>query len=161
MAGRIRFEGREPFIKFHPNASPAHVELVNSERNDCVVRTMATCFRIPYVTAHAIAASLGRKPGHGMGADVWVTRWMQCEVRNGNALPAHSYVDANVAITPMTGQVLIREGMTLGKFMRTNPKGTFFVWVRSHVMCVRDGVVLDTGTPAWKQKIRGLWRIVE
>lgn len=160
MPGRIKFKGAEPFSRFHPNTSPAHMELVNSEKNDCVVRAMAACFRVPYAHAHAVAASLGRKRGRGMQNDAWVGRWMQCEVSNGNALPAHAYVNASVMITP-GGNLFIREGMTLGKFMRINPQGTFLVWVRSHVMCVRDGVVLDTGTPAWKQKIRGLWRIVK
>ena len=42
--------------------------------------------------------------------------------------------------------------MTVGTFVKQNPKGTFFVLVRRHAFTIKDGVVIGNPEDATKIK---------
>jgi hypothetical protein len=42
--------------------------------------------------------------------------------------------------------------MTVGTFIKQNPKGTFFVLVRQHAFTIKDGVVIGNYEDAVKTK---------
>ena len=37
----------------------------------------------------------------------------------------------------------VSKRITIGRFCKENPKGTFIITSASHAMCVRDGVLID------------------
>jgi hypothetical protein len=46
----------------------------------------------------------------------------------------------------------INRKMTVGTFIKQNPKGTFFVLVRQHAFTIKDGVVIGNYEDAVKTK---------
>jgi hypothetical protein len=49
------------------------------------------------------------------------------------------------------GETKVRQ-MTVGTFIKQNPKGTFFVLVRQHAFTIKDGVVIGNYEDAVKTK---------
>ena len=45
-----------------------------------------------------------------------------------------------------------RRNMTVGTFVKQNPKGTFFVIVKGHAFTIKDGVVIGNFEDAIKTK---------
>ena len=48
--------------------------------------------------------------------------------------------------------VIKRRSMTVGTFVKRNPKGTFFVIVNRHAFTIKDGVVIGNVEDAIKTK---------
>ena len=48
--------------------------------------------------------------------------------------------------------VIKRRNMTVGTFVKQNPKGTFFVIVKGHAFTIKDGVVIGNFEDAIKTK---------
>lgn len=100
------------------------------ENRDCTVKAQAACFNISYGRAHRQLAKAGRKARHGANITVMAR-----------------------AISYQTGEEfekIVKEfwsarygRITIGRFCRENPKGTFIITSASHAMCVRDGVLID------------------
>lgn len=108
-----------------------------SETNDCAVRAIALAFDVPYVDVHKFLKVAGRPD------------------RKGTPFPA---IDAAVRFysrgridTAFRGAVYdcprvighwvalwASERITVASFERLMPKGTYLVYTRSHLLCVRD-----------------------
>jgi hypothetical protein len=46
----------------------------------------------------------------------------------------------------------VKRQMTVGTFVKKNPKGTFFVLVKGHAFTIKDGVVIGNYEDAVKTK---------
>ena len=134
--------------------------IAKSEKADCVVRAFASSFDIPYDNAHKyVAEQFGRKPKKGTYgtvsklvrmADNRTTvnykRVYPVGVRKSSTLI--NSLSYNVTIK---GEPKLRQ-MTVGTFIKQNPKGTFFVLVRHHAFTIKDGVVIGNFDDAVKTK---------
>ena len=135
-------------------------ETARRETNDCVVRAFASSFEVSYDYAHKfVADEFGRKPRKGTYGTISklvkmadslfkVNGKKVCPVgirHNDNMLRSLMY-DVKVK-----GEIKKRN-MTVGTFVKQNPKGTFFVLVRRHAFTIKDGVVIGNWDDAIKIK---------
>jgi len=135
-------------------------ETARRETNDCVVRAFASSFEVSYDYAHKfVADEFGRRPRKGTYGTVSklvkmadslfkVNGKKVCPVgirHNDNMLRSLMY-DVKVK-----GEIKKRN-MTVGTFVKQNPKGTFFVLVRRHAFTIKDGVVIGNWDDAIKIK---------
>ena len=102
------------------------------ESGCCSVIALANTMDWSFGKAHRFMAKHGRKHGRGM-AMYQISRVMQkLNKERGN--------DCN--------------GMTINRFVKSNPKGSYYVLVRGHALAVVDGTVQDwTGDTAQRRKI--------
>ena len=135
-------------------------ETARRETNDCVVRAFASSFEVSYDYAHKfVADEFGRRPRKGTYGTISklvkmadslfkVNGKKVCPVgirHNDNMLRSLMY-DVKVK-----GEIKKRN-MTVGTFVKQNPKGTFFVLVRRHAFTIKDGVVIGNWDDAIKTK---------
>ena len=135
-------------------------KIAKSENADCVVRAFASAFDISYDKAHKyVAEKFNRQPKRGTYGTV--SRLVQMAdnrttvnykkvypvgVRKSSTLI--NSLSYNVTIK---GEKKLRQ-MTVGTFIKQNPKGTFFVLVRQHAFTIKDGVVIGNYEDAVKTK---------
>jgi hypothetical protein len=101
------------------------------EKLDCAVRALAAFCRetLTYDRAHDIFERLGRKSRHKS----YCTR---------SALWELGYALVNVHMN-----------MSLSKFVKLNPKGRFFIHVRSHCFVLENSNVLDLAPVSGKRQV--------
>lgn len=102
-----------------------------AEQNDCTVRAAAIRFTTSYTRAHELLKEIGREPGRGINSRILKNLFdkMGLELR----------------------KPLFK--ITLGQFIKQNPKGRFFVVVRAHAVGISDGVCIDTLPPRLRMKV--------
>jgi len=135
--------------------------IAKSETNDCVVRAfVASAFDVTYDRAHKyVAEKFGRKPKKGTYGTVSKLVKMVDDRTTVNYKKVHTVgvrksstmiisLSYNVTIK---GEKKLRQ-MTVGTFIKQNPKGTFFVLVRQHAFTIKDGVVIGNYEDAVKTK---------
>jgi len=101
------------------------------EKNDCVVRALATFARerFTYAQAHEIFTKAGRKPRH------------RCRVTE-KVLREQGY--------PL---IWLCQNMSLNRFIKENPRGRFYICVRGHAFVIENGKILDTFVTGGKRQI--------
>jgi len=135
--------------------------IARGETNDCVVRAFASSFDVSYDYAHKyVAEEFGRKPRKG----TYYTASKMTKLSEG-VLKVNSKkiipigTKSNSVFYPYSlsyevkvkGEKVKRQ-MTVGKFVKKNPKGTFFILVRGHAFTIKDGVVIGNPEDAIKTK---------
>jgi len=144
------------------NAIKGYTESViaKSERGDCVVRAFASSFDVSYDFAHKyVADEFGRKPKKGTyGTVTTLVKMVDKLIRvNGKQIYTigvrhnHQMLGSLVYNVTVKG-VTKKRNMTVGTFVKQNPKGTFFVLVRQHAFTIKDGVVIGNPEDATRTK---------
>lgn len=135
--------------------------IAKGETNDCVVRAFASSFEVSYDYAHKfVAEEFKRQPKRG----TYFTASKMVKLSEGlikvngkRILPvgektksiAYPYsVSYDVRVK---GEIKKRQ-MTVGTFVKKNPKGTFFVLIKRHAFTIKDGVVIGNPEDAMKLK---------
>lgn len=99
---------------------------IKNRTDDCAIRAISAAFDVSWDTAFDALASRAKQMGEVMHSDdVW-----------GSLLRQYGYT-----------KELIPDSCpeyTLRDFSEDHPKGVFIVKTSQHVVCVRDGVILDT-----------------
>ena len=157
-------------------------KLAKLESNDCVVRTLASVFGITYNQSHKFCTNdLKRKPRRGVSNYIY-----HGFLDNGNAISQYKF---DKSIEPIHYEpVLISKTktniwgdtyqsasyhtlytkrgkkyskLTVGAFMKTNPKGTYIMSVRGHTFAIVDGVIVGNYSDARKAKVivERIWKI--
>lgn len=108
--------------------SPEIIEVSRKfkEHNDCTVKAWVNCFDCSYEKAHAWLKRFGRQNRRGPTMDKLQAALESCKI-------------AKVRIGPYSRGNRI----TLSNFCKTHNKGRYYVVVRGHALCVKDGVVYD------------------
>lgn len=125
--------------------------IAKRETNDCVVRAFASSFGVTYDFAHKFVENeFKRKPRCG----TFFTISKMCklhdesiEVNGKKVYPLG--VPSKSIVSPFTldyqvkvkGEMVKRQ-MTVGTFVKQNPKGSYFVVVKGHAFTIKDGVVV-------------------
>jgi len=144
------------------NAIKGYTEsaIAKGETNDCVVRAFASSFDVSYDYAHKyVADEFGRKPKKGTYGTITTLVKMSdnsLKVNGKKIYPVGERHDDHLLRSLMydvkvKGEIKKRN-MTVGTFVKQNPKGTFFVLVRRHAFTIKDGIVIGNPEDAIKTK---------
>lgn len=144
------------------NAIKGYVESViaKSESRDCVVRAFASSFDVSYDFAHKyVADEFGRKPRKGTYGTVAKLVNMADKLIKVNGkkicplgVRHNDYMLRSLMYDVTVKGVTKKRNMTVGTFVKQNPKGTFFVLVKGHAFTIKDGIVIGNPEDATKTK---------
>lgn len=149
-------------LPYEGNAIKGYTEsaIAKGETNDCVVRAFASAFEITYDKAHKyVKEKFGRKDRQGTYGTVSTLVKMADDrttvnykkVRPVGVRKSSTMVNSLSYNVTIKGEKKVRQ-MTVGTFVKQNPKGTFFVLVRQHAFTIKDGVVIGNPEDAVKTK---------
>ena len=155
MKNKLPYEATGNAIKGYTESKTA-----KGETNDCVVRAFASSFDVSYDYAHKyVADEFGRKPRKGTyGTVSKLVKMSDNLVRvNGKKIyPVgnrhNDHLLKSLMYDVKVKGVTKKRNMTVGTFVKQNPKGTFFVLVRQHAFTIKDGVVIGNPEDAIKTK---------
>ena len=157
MKNRLPYEKKSDAIKGYVDS-----KIAKGEKNDCVVRAFASSFEIPYDEAHSFVSKFfNRQPRKG----TYLTSYKLVQMadkkmvinnktvntmgsRNNNHMFRSLDYDVKVK------GVVKKRRMTVGKFVKDNPKGTFFILVRGHAFTIKNGSVIGNWSDAEKLRTR-------
>ena len=164
MKNKLPYEATGNAIKGYTESKTAQ-----GETNDCVVRAFASAFEVSYDYAHKyVANEFGRKPRKGTygTAETLVKMSDNLFKVNGKKVcpVGHRYSSnmfGSLSYDVKVKGITKRRSMTVGTFVKQNPKGTFFVLVRRHAFTIKDGVVIGNLQDAKQRRkhITGAWKI--
>jgi hypothetical protein len=135
--------------------------IAKSETNDCVVRAFASAFDVTYDKAHKyVKEKFGRKDNQGTYGTVLTLNKMvenNTQVNYKKIKSVGKRIRKNSTFKTLEYEVKVKgekvkRQMTVGTFIKQNPKGTFFVLVRQHAFTIKDGVVIGNFEDAVKTK---------
>jgi hypothetical protein len=110
------------------------VDGFDSERLDCTVRAIASCFGISYTDAHARLAALGRQSRH--------------------TFSLRDHADA-LGLTQITFNLLPCTFATVSKKLQ---QGRYIVSTAHHVFAVVDGFTFDVVAPSPRLRVKMIWQ---
>lgn len=114
----------------------------DSERNDCTVRALAIATETLYTKAFMKLAAAGRRRNCGFH--------VSSILKNNSVHFGHQFK-----------KLKFRKPITLQKFIKKYPHGTFYVQKYGHVFVVRDGAVLDVFRPGAYTRIKKAWEVTK
>lgn len=156
MKNRLPYEATGKAIKGYSDS-----KIAKGEINDCVVRAFASSFEVSYDYAHKyVAEEFKRQPRKGtFGTAMKIVNMSTggVAVNNKKIYPIGEKRNRITIPYSLTYKVkvkgeLIERQMTVGTFIKKNPKGTFFVLVKGHAFTIKDGVVIGNFEDAVKAK---------
>ena len=116
--------------------SPEH------ELNDCTVRALAITTESSYHDAYMILSSFGRKPNRGTSIRKF-------------------FKNNRIVLNKVFTKLKFRKQITLNKFVKKYPVGTFYVRKTRHVFVVKDGVAIDMTKPKTFCRLTDAWEVTE
>jgi len=143
-------------------------ELARNEKNDCVVRAVATAADISYRTAHEFCKNVfGRVEKRGTNNMNIVTQMLSAET-SGIELEGKKFgvkVLGKSRIRnryKLKGEIIWRQ-KTLKSFIQDNPKGRYMVMIANHALTVKDGEVYDWKSNRFKPttKVQAAYELIE
>jgi len=146
-------------------------KVAKTEKNDCVVVTIASCFDISYDRAHKFCKDyFNRQDGQGTHS---VPFKMNNFYNTGKTLnykkvkPMGKKIIQGLNSTYTLDYEVKVKGikqyrrMTVGTFIKQNPKGTFFMLVERHAFTIKDGIVIGNLQDAQQKRkhVHKAWEI--
>lgn len=155
MKNKLPYEATGTAIKGYSDS-----KIAKGETNDCVVRAFASAFEVSYDYAHKyVANEFGRQSRKGTYGTATKLVKMADELFKVNGKKVHpvghrysSTMFGSLAYDVKVKGVTKRRNMTVGTFVKRNPKGTFIVLVRQHAFTIKDGVVMGNFEDSIKTK---------
>lgn len=115
------------------------------EKNDCTVKAIAAACGVSYGKAHRTLAKLGRQ--RGRGASLMMIHRAVDAVMGTATDYHHTYKGSDI-------------GLTLNRFRKAHPTGSYIICSRGHAMAVVEGELIDwTADTAGRRKVTNVWRI--
>jgi len=136
------------YLSVNSNYSKTDCELAKAEKNDCVVRSLASATGVSYRTAHKFCKDVfgreDRKGTSNLGLTTGLLKAEKDGLKIGNknfSIKKLGKVDTK-NLYKVHGESIWRK-KTLKSFMQSHPKGTYLVMVAKHALTVKDGELLD------------------
>lgn len=134
------------------------------EKNDCVVRAIASAADMDYDTAHEyVKKKFKRKEGKGTYDFQYNMNMMS---KNGEKINNKSIEIITEEHNTMYYYVTIKgvrklRSTTTGSFIKKYPKGTFVIVVKGHAFTIKDGVIIGRSFDGkqLKKQIYNVWKI--
>ena len=127
-----------------PTQNYEHVRMIlrsqsgYNETNFCTVVSIATAFNWSAGKAHRLLAKHGRQHRKGPSWSIYTRALREACAKEGKHLQLSEAYN----------------GMTIGRFAKEHPTGTWIIAVKGHVICLKDGVFQDwTADTAGRRKI--------
>lgn len=123
-------------------------EIAKNEKNDCVVRSIASAAEVSYKVAHEFCAKVfGRKEKKGVNGLVLASELLKAQdegLKIGNKeFEVYGLKKQEVCNKyKLHGEEIWRK-KTIKSFVQSHPVGTFLVMVANHALCIKDGELLD------------------
>jgi len=130
-----------------------------SERNDCVVRAVASTFNLKYDTAHKfVADEFGRQPRKGtFGTAIKLSNRDNILGIKYKLIPKLNLLYPGSDIHQKKGKEPVNIPLRL--FLERFPKGKYFVLVKRHAFSVIDGVVIGNKNDGDRLKAKILFAL--
>lgn len=112
------------------------------ERNDCTVRALAISTGQSYSDCYNVLAQFGRKPNKGTNIRKF-------------------FKNNKTVFNFWFKKLSFRKQITLNKFVKKYPTGTFYVRISRHVFVVKDGVAIDMARPRQYCRITDAWEVID
>jgi hypothetical protein len=136
------------YLSVNSNYSKTDCSLAKAEKNDCVVRSLASATGVSYRTAHTFCKEeMGRENKKGTNNLLMTNLFLKAQddgLKLGTkdfdvyGLKKHEVKN----LYKLKGEEIWRQ-KTLKSFMKSHPKGTYMVMVAKHALCVKDGELFD------------------
>ena len=143
------------YLKVNNKYASFDSELARSEKNDCVVRSVASAADVTYRTAHKFCKDVfGRTDKRGTN-NVNIVSQMLIAETSGIELEGKKF---SVRVLgkgeiknryKLKGEVIFRK-KTLKSFIASHMKGTYLVMIANHALTVKDGEVYDWNSNKFK-----------
>ena len=138
--------------------------LAKSEKNDCVVRAIASASEMDYETAHQfVKETFKRKNGKGTFG---LGNGMNLLSKNGKQINGKDVQIISEEHNTMLYYVVVKSVKTLratttSSFIKKYPVGSYVVVVKGHAFTIKDGVVIGNPDDGKKMRkhIAGAWKI--
>lgn len=143
------------YLKVNEGYASYSNNVAKEEKNDCVVRSLASATGVDYNTAHKFAKDVfGREDKKGTSNLNLVATMYNAEDKGieigGKKFKVEVLGKARTKnLYKLHGEEIYRK-KTISSFMKDNPKGTFLVMVANHALTIKDGEVFDWGGNAFK-----------
>lgn len=112
-----------------------------NERNDCTVRALAISTGRPYWVAYNVLQTFGRKPNKGTNIRKF-------------------FKNNKIVLGWWFKKLPFRRPITLNKFVKKYPLGTYYVRISRHVFVIMDGVAIDMVRPKTYCRITDAWEVI-
>ena len=156
------------YLNVNEKYSSFNSELARSEKNDCVVRSVASAADVAYRTAHVFCKEVfGREDKRGTNNMNIVTQMLLAET-SGIELEGKKFGVRVLGKNEiknrykLKGEVIFRK-KTLKSFISSHMKGTYLVMIANHALTVKDGEVFDWKTNTFKPttKVTAAYELIE
>ena len=143
-------------------------QLAKEEKNDCVVRSLATATNVQYETAHEFVKEFfGRTNKRGTNNVAIAAQMLKFEttgIELGNKKFTLRILGKGEIknLYKLKGEQIWRQ-KTLKSFIASHQKGTYMVMVAGHALTVKDGEVLDWSSNKFlpTRKVQAAYELVE
>lgn len=128
--------------------SSSITEVSRTEKNDCVVRSIASATEVGYKAAHEFCAKVfGRESKKGVNSLVLATAMLKAQDEGitvgDKEFDVYGLKKSEVCNKyKLHGEEIWRK-KTIKSFVQSHPVGTFLVMVANHALCIKDGELLD------------------
>lgn len=142
-------------------------KIAKEERNDCVVRAIASAFNVEYNKAHELAATkLGRKSRQGTNTATFFYQMGKLEREESRfnrkkvTEVVHEHDTLLYWVEDKLGNKSLRHTTTAHFTQRYN-KGSYIVVVEGHAFTIKDGVIIGNRADAQRRRkrIQKAWKI--
>lgn len=122
--------------------------IASGEKNDCVVRAMASACDINYDTAHGLVKTEMNREDRMGTLNNDIVSAMKKFAKEGLEIAGKKFEVSLLGKSRITnryklhGKVIDRQ-KTVKSFIKDNSKGTYVVLVSKHAFTVKDGVLID------------------
>ena len=156
------------YLKVNNKYSAFDSELAKSEKNDCVVRSVASAAEVTYKAAHDFCKDVfGREDKRGTNNFSISAQMLNAET-SGIEIEGKKFgvkVLGRGRIKnryKLYGEIIYRK-KTLKSFIQDNPKGNYLVMIANHALTVKDGEVLDWDTNAYlpTRKVQSVYEVID
>ena len=123
-------------------------KIASGEKQDCVVRAMASALDVDYDSAHGLVKSTMNRENNKGTKNYEIVKAMRKFKKEGLEIAGKTFkVDllgkSRIRNTYKLHGELIDRKKTVKSFIKDNQKGTYVVLVSKHAFTVKDGVLID------------------
>lgn len=125
---------------------PAIQSVASGDSSDCVLRSICNLTGEPYSFVYGVAQACGRVAGKGCTGKVVALILKEFGFRpiSFHGTTKNAYGHQYFAYHFVSKDYQLKPGITLGRFIKENPTGEFFVLVRGHATVIKNGKLCDT-----------------
>ena len=156
------------YLKVNNKYSAFDSELAKSEKNDCVVRSVASAAEVTYKAAHDFCKEVfGREDKRGTNNFSISAQMLNAETSGieieGKKFGVKVLGKGRIKNRyKLYGEIIYRK-KTLKSFIQDNPKGKYLVMIANHALTVKDGEVYDWTANTYKPttKVTAAYELIE